>query len=306
MTKQQNLRVLLYAGVSAVALTVAVPELRAADLGPPPAAIYKAAAAPSPIVTMFIEGGALWTGGRGGFIETITDNVFPNVRPGIGWTGAAGIDYQWAGSPWHLNVGFRYGKSKEKKGTFAATTTPSTIAGYAVREEHWVADFMVGRDLGIGLGKSQIKFGLRIADLSRTADSSGFNSSSSSNTIRARSTFFGIGPRVALDGSVPLGGAWNFDYGVGAAALFGTRKYSQDEGGLNNPIEHETATKGGAVFNADVSGALAYWLTPRFKLAVGYQFDGYWKGLLVDVSDDNRQTVNRFYHGPFIRATGKF
>ena len=302
MTNQQKLRTLLFAGVSTVALAVAVPELRAADLGPPPAAIYKAPATLSPIVTMLIEGGVLWTGGRGGFIEVpFFDAAAPNVRPGIGWTGAVGIDYQWAGSPWHLNLGFRYGQSKEKKATFFSTS-PTATGAYALREEHWVADFMVGRDLGIGLGKSQIKFGLRIADLSHTADSTGVYSSSA-NAIRARSTFFGIGPRVALEGSVPLGGAWNFDYGVGAAALFGTRKYSQDE---INEIEHERATRGGAVFNADVSGAFAYWLTPHFKLAVGYQFDGYWKGLLVDVSDDNRQTVNRFYHGPVIRATGKF
>src|SRR5581483_328185 len=118
---------------------------------------------------------------------------------------AVGFDYRWAQNPsWHFVFDLRYGRSKKTSvnsssssfstvtsfhstfpfftSTITKTSNSSTTTG-TLRESHLVADFMIGRDLGVGLASlHQVQFGIRIADLYAKAQATQNNQSSISVT----------------------------------------------------------------------------------------------------------------------------
>ena len=359
--KRSTMRTVLFAGVSTLALTVGAAELRAADLAPVPRAVLKA---PPPVqtgvLTVWIEGAAFWTGGDkqrafGDAFSTsfgtsfctfgCSTNDFGAFKPGVGWEAAGGADYRFAGSPWHVSFDFRYGRAKSKGQAFhtAFSTFTEGISNeinvqaqaFAHQtESHMVADFMIGRDIGLGgiLGMSQVKVGVRVADLearlhidaqvfascNNSGSSCGLGNNSSASaavSLDERSRFIGVGPRAAIEGTVPLGGPWAVDYMGGIAVLFGDRKLDANISGVNSFPEfahqglfsfHTQISDSKGVFNADVSLALAYWFTPRAKLSAGFRFDGYWQALKTFDVTGNITNVDRFYYGPFVRLTGQF
>jgi len=187
------------------------------------------------------------------------------------------LTYGRPGSHWRVSAGLR---RDETNGTASKLATqknkggrlfsPEVIAAYPQaaeldkyvqatnyvigeardREEAQLADFMVGRDVGLGLlDKSSINVGLRYAELSSislvkvagTADHEDFPDLnvaflSPATMIHrydisslAEREFKGFGPAVSWDGSkVLFGGAdagyLTVDFGVGAAVLFGKQK----------------------------------------------------------------------------------
>jgi len=350
-----KLRTTLFAGVSTLALTVGAAELRAADVPPPaPRAVLKA---PPPVVqpgvlTLWIEGGAFWTGGsdvRLG-IPDVVSNVaglggFGIFRPRAGLEAAVGADWRFAASPWHVSFDVRYGQAKSRGQNFAKNFTTHTgdnassiavaVQGQARQHEsHLVADFMVGRDIGVGgiLALSQVKFGVRVADLESRlhADLQAFakctdggvscglgnnSTAAAAVSLDERSRFLGVGPRGAIEGAVPLGGPWAVDYMGGIAVLFGEQKLKISGAGVSSSSFFGTtgtftfatqSTSNKAVFNADASAALSYWFTPHAKISAGFRFDGYWKALRTFDANGNIVNVDRFYYGPFVRLTGQF
>jgi hypothetical protein len=356
-------RRLLLVSVSTLALAVGSAELRAADVPVARAVLKAPPPGPQPgVLTVWIEGAAFWTGGN----DNRTDNLFqvfsdnsggvfcpsptggvlcslsPTVgfRPRVGWELAFGADYRLAASPWHVSFDVRYGRAKAKDRSdshsfFTTGGSPNffstqTNARYQEREDHFVADFMIGRDIGFGLGQSQVKVGVRVADLEATLNSQGshiingyltegFGGNGAYHTVaaisvRQHSKFLGVGPRGAIEGAVPLGGPWALDYMGGIAVLFGDRKATADiffvTGGTKFTAfatqSTISSTSNGSVFNADASAALSYWFTPRAKLSVGFRFDGYWNALRTLDVNGNAVNVDRFYYGPFARLTGSF
>ena len=231
MFNQKNtIRRVLLATVSVAALVVAMPETGKADDIQKKTPVFVASSSSQPVVTMFIEGGGMWTGGGG---VNYFDPVFGlnrGISPRTGWTVAGGVDYQFASSPWHVSFDFRYGKAGKKtqknNATFYSYYSAGILQTSAThQEDHKVADFMVGRDIGLGY-RSQLKFGLRIADLSTTTDYVGAFSSSyfQLNSVTQTSKFIGVGPRAAISGTYLLQGPWSVDYNAGLAALYGNRQ----------------------------------------------------------------------------------
>src|ERR1700720_1999295 len=111
--------------------------------------------------TVWVEGGAIWTGGDpvsrsfeltdfttnfGGGLQVVTrtlasaapqslssGNSIPGIfdlTPKIGWEAATGFDYKFAGSPWHVSGQFRYGEGGKTSGsaTSAGTLDPTILA----------------------------------------------------------------------------------------------------------------------------------------------------------------------------------
>lgn len=307
-------RGVLLAGVSALALAVASPEGRAADQPRPP--MYtKAPVTVDPPWTWWIEGAAFWTGG-----DSVPFLPFPSplatFMPRPGWEAAIGFDYRFDPA-WHVSADFRYGAAGKKIQPFAGTAAAVPTLGGGIgtfigagtateKEHHWVADFMVGRDIGLGGGKAQVKFGLRIAEIyAKTVGRGVFTSGviTAATSITQRSKFLGLGPRAAIEGSNPLLGPWTFDYGAGIAALFGNSKLDMtDSTGFILVASHKDVT----VFNLDASAGLSYWMSPTFKVTAGYRFDGYWNSLRTFGTGGTIVDDDRYYHGPFLRLTGKF
>jgi hypothetical protein len=308
-----RIRTSLLVSVSVLAITVATPELaKPADL-PTKAPIV--APAPQGIWTAYIEGGPMWTGGGGtSYFDPASGFSRSFGRPPVGWTIAGLIDYQFAASPYHVSFDFRYGQSgKRTQNNFVAfgyeSGTASSQASH--REHHWVADFMVGRDIGIGQ-QSQVKVGLRVADLRATTDYNGvyvsYYAGSYGYSFTQRSKFLGFGPRAAIMGVFAISGPWSIDYQAGVAALYGNRQLNITGSACAacNPFPVGSFDSKGWVPNVDASLGIAYAFTPAMKISVGVQVDQYWNALRT--FDLNQGVVNtdRTYWGPFVRLTGRF
>ena len=344
MTSTRNT---LFAGISVVALMFASSAARGADLPgrlPTKAPIF-APALPQDRWTWWAEGGAIKAGDPAfGPFPFLTSPI--GITPKWGWEAAIGFDFAPVMfSPYHISGQFRYGEARRKNKTFPAnvaipsppgfvftTRTTSVFASGAgtaeIKDQHWLVDFAVGREFQLGSGQVQAKFGVRIADIRVKINGSGAVSGSTSSfgfgspitdifSFIQRSRFLGVGPRIGVDGSVPLNGGWTFDYLGGVAVLFGDRKLDststlslvidpgpgQGTGSLTTTLSNSDF---GAVFNLDAQAGLSYWFTKNFKMTATYRFDGYW-GVLRTVNTAGAiVNEDRFYHGPMLRATLTF
>lgn len=282
-----------------------------------------------------------------------------DLIPDTGWEAATGFDYRFAGSPWHVSGQFRYGEARGRQSAATSgTTDPAVLAGLAIvppisalsgsdtvttnyKETHWIADLAAGRDvLGSGANAMQVKFGVRLAEfVGKTATSEvvantivfnpalvvpGFPAvgPASSNALTqtdTRSRFLGAGPRIGIEGSVPLGGSWAFDYLGDAAVLFGTQRLNTtltsgvsftpaclvNVFGTNNTFATATDQRFATVYNADIQVGISYWMTQSVKLSASYRLDAFF-GVLNQTFAASTQTVDRYVHGPRVAVSAQF
>jgi Legionella pneumophila major outer membrane protein precursor len=339
-------RTALFAGVSVIALMAASPAVMAADL-PTKAPAIAPAPAPQDRWTWWVEGGAFNTSdpnfGPFPFLATPV-----GITPKLGWEGAIGFDYSPAAwSPYHISGQFRYGAAQRKGKTFPANIavpsppgvhftgtvldTESVFASGAgsadIKEHHWLVDFAVGRDFQLGSGQTQAKIGIRVADIYAKITGNGAVSGSDTPggggspitgvfSFTSRSKFLGVGPRVGIDGGIPLGGNWSLDYLGGVGVLFGNRTLDSNStlSLVENPPSADTANLAtathsssfGAVFNLDGQAGISYQFNPNFKMTASYRFDGYWNALRTVNSAGAIVNEDVFYYGPMLRATLTF
>jgi Legionella pneumophila major outer membrane protein precursor len=170
----------------------------------------------------------------------------PNVRPKVGWDVAIGFDYRFPGTPWHINGQFSYGEAKGSKDVASSFSLiqppPDTSVAFSsatnanLKKRHWIVDFGAGYDIFTGASNRpallQANFGMRIAEIkatNRVNTSGSFFTSDGVDTTTATfsqsdrdvRSFLGLGPRVGVEGAIPLWGAFGFDYAANVAVLWG-------------------------------------------------------------------------------------
>jgi opacity protein-like surface antigen len=337
-----RVRVGLLAGVSALAIAAVQPKIAlAADLPARPAMVTKAPPATfRDRWSWWVEGGANALAGDPGVAGLIGFDVDAKQW---GWEAAIGFEYRPSMSPWIWSAQFRYGQhgngsaSNNPVAVFQGNLTTPVIAGSNSanrKEHHWLADFMVGRDLGLGQGQQVAKFGVRVAEIrGKTTGSARWNNVPVSAIASCTGTpsycgsevrdytqtnqFLGVGPRLELSGAIPLGEAWSLDYMAGVAGLYGRRKVNQNVAISNPTVPTFTgpavlvsggpigvsSSSNGFVFNLDAMLGFSYAITQNASLMVSYRFDGYWNALRGYDSNGNVENLNRFYHGPMVRFT---
>ena len=266
------------------------------------------------------------------------------VIPKVGWDVGAGFDHRFAGTRWHVNGEFRYGTAKGSNSLtssilivdpdpndpflLSASATTSTN----LTERHWHADIGVGYDVLTGPSTLQVKFGLRAAEVAaKTVADTGatltvisdlppeVTTASASNNRTVIRSFLGIGPRVGLEGSVPLGGAWTLDYKGDAALLFGNTKIDTDSVtsfsivspgfilAISGIPSSSYWAKSITVMNADVQAGIGYWITPNWKISASYRLDVFIDPLRASPDDAlPAQSIDRYYHGPKLTMTGRW
>ena len=251
--------------------------------------------------------------------------------------------------PWHVSGEVRYGEAAALFRAVAngpltishVTLSATSAATGTDRETHGLADFAVGRDLGVGKDAVQFKVGIRVAEI--TANSNAFTSSivnysgiappiptaggGTTSSVQEttfynnaiKGSFRGAGPRIGLEGTVPLRGGWAFDYLADSAALFGMQKSEQvvsssasivppitvfvPVGPNFGPTVTQRAT---TVFNSDIQAGIGYWINPNLKVTASYRLDVFWGALLTFDSAGNSVKADRYYHGPHLTLTGDF
>jgi hypothetical protein len=330
------------ASVSMVALAIASSDLRAQSAqstrSPPPAG-----SAPQGQWSSWSEAGLTGHPATDPAIGLPPFGPFANLTPGVGWEAAIGFDYQLAQrSPYHISGQFRYGQNSGGSAPFSSTgipltlmtpsgsTTPAVVnaSGSATldKEDHWLVDFAVGSEFALGSGNAQAKLGIRAAEIASTANGLGAQAGTAYVTstttfpltgnisFQSRSQLLGVGPRLGVDGSEPLGGSWAFDYLGGMAVLFGNRSLNATQtvyatttaAGSLNSVTALSASSTVGVFNLDAQVGISYWFTRDFKLTASYRFDGYWNALTIIEPDGTLGQQNRFYYGPMLRGTVTF
>lgn len=197
--------------------------------------------------------------------------------------------------------------------TFVGTLTNNE----KIRDEHWVVDFAIGRDFGLGNANAQWKLGLRVVDLRARLTASGVSNTTGGTpavvfnpfTIQQDATFVGVGPRFGVEGSTPLAQGWSFDWLAGAAVLLGERHTSQTAltaiGGAPVLIGQATEQTT-AVFNVDGQAGLSYWLNPNLKITASYRVDAYFNALKTikpGFANNTFVNVDQIYKGPMLRLT---
>jgi hypothetical protein len=318
----------LLTGVSALALMGSIQQAYAVD--------------PVPTWQVWIEGASFQTNGGGlfgpaawpGFMGTVFN---PGMSPNTGGEIAAGFDYHLAYSPYHFVFDIRGGWSRAATQNPSSSSTFHTSSFFGIfstlidtnnsgiikeHESHVVADFMAGRDFGLGRGLAQFQVGIRVADLNAVSQAqlntatTTKNSFYSSTTVTQsgqtavgtfKSRFFGAGPRAAFTDSVPLGGQWSAEFAAGMAGLIGSR--TLDVAITTSPGGFYSAGYGGnaVIFNADAWAGLSYRFTPNFKIIAGLRTDYYNNALLTyNPVTGGLQTVDRNFWGPFVRLSGQF
>jgi opacity protein-like surface antigen len=342
----------LLATVSLIALAVASSDLRAQSAQSPP----PAASAPQGQWSSWSEAGLTGHPATDPAIGLPPLGPFANLTPGAGWEGALGFDYHLAQcgasaapllakanpapclSPYHVFGQFRYGQNNGGSDPFSRTNIPLTLftssglptpavvnsaTGSATlnKESHWLVDLGVGRDFGLGSGNVQAQLGIRVAEITSTANGAGTlqgvalgSPIAGTFSFQSRSQFLGIGPRLGVDGSQPLGGSWAFEYLLGGAVLFGNRSLNASQtlfATLPTPtvlssLTALSASNTAGILNLDAQAGLSYWLTANFKLTVSYRFDGYWGALTIVEPNGAPGQQDRFYYGPMLRGTISF
>ncbi|HTO40966.1 MAG TPA: hypothetical protein VL026_08320 [Rhizomicrobium sp.] len=216
---------------------------------------------------------------------------------------------------------------------------PNPIKAYSdVRnkdgESHLLLDFKATKDVGFGgLGRqstSQLSFGLRFAQFTTSKNVSmvgrpelnfygmyGKYWTNFDAKGQAERSFTGLGPSVSWDGSAELTGTqdsgMSFDWGVGAAVLFGRQKarvghqaYSTEfkkyEFNYNNAVGYRSSPPAAArrrsVVVPNVSGFAGISLhRANAKVSLGYRGDFFFGAM--DTGIDRRKTQTMSFHGPF-------
>jgi hypothetical protein len=256
-----------------------------------------------------------------------------NIKPKWGWEGAVGFDWMPGWGPWHVSGQVRYGSAQKTQGFNnlrqfehiilpVGTTFVGTLANNEkIRDEHWVVDFAVGRDFGLGNANAQWKLGLRVVDLrgrltaSGVANTTGAVVNNNSFTVQQDATFVGAGPRFGVEGSTPLSAGWSFDWLAGAAVLVGERHTSQTTLSTVAALGGATLLTGQAteqttaVFNVDAQAGLSYWFSPNLKITASYRVDAYFNALKTvksGAANNSFVDVDQIYNGPMARVTWKY
>jgi hypothetical protein len=289
-----------------------------------------------------------------------------HLTPKIGWEAATGFDYRFADSPWHVSGQFRYGEGGKTSGVASSAgflnpallaLIPGGVAGpfagaviggsetFATnyKENHWLADIAVGRDVfGTGPSAMQVKGGIRVAEfIARTSTSDNQNAFinfrapvqisgptgpfisainyTNSTVTDDRNSFLGAGPRIGIEGSVPFAGNWAFDYLGDAAVLFGTQKSLNTTttagtitpaillgGGSGGSINTFRSARFATVFNADIQVGVSYWLTQNFKVSASYRLDAFINVQNQESTAVTNLTPDRYTHGPRVGVAGQF
>ncbi len=268
--------------------------------------------------------------------------------------GAEGsISFQPDGSDWVFSAAARYGRSNGSKHIHHSTKpAPYTLgsihltrpfaeftdAASKSSETHAILDFQAGKDIGLGIsgGRSAINLGVRFAQfhtalqgtLAMDPNNGGYkyigqfalptnHAHSYLGSIQSMRSFYGVGPSVSWNGSVPFVGnsdraEFTFDWGVNAAVLFGRQKASihhQTSAHLYTGALHysvyqvykhtpPTVVRSRTVAVPNVGGMAGVSLKfLNARVSLGYRADFFFGAM--DGGIDTRKTEDVGFYGPF-------
>ncbi len=282
------------------------------------------------------EGRYMW--GRGGKVDSydlptagLTGTSGPQARADKGWGGKAMLGYRFTNN-WDVGVGFSAGWLKGKKsgsGDLTTTGTPSpqnadVTNKINVKLNYQVADFEAGYNWTMGANSNVRLFGgIRFAHFNQTARA---NIDSASSTVisgfnhvkgKRKTTYWGVGPRLGLNGALGIGNSgFNVFGAVSGALLYGKYKDQHNitaTGDAPFSASSKDKSKSKLVPNAEGEIGLGYNFNAgggsTVGLQVGYRGEGWWgvsSSAPVLQPSQSSKSSDQFMHGPFVRLVATF
>jgi|LGOV01.1.fsa_nt_gb hypothetical protein len=218
---------------------------------------------------------------------------------------AVELGYNQGGTPWSFGISARSTTATETGSYYYLWDESVPVNSAATMTESvTIIDLEIGRDIGVGNFQGRATLGVR--SLSYSSSTEGYYDSWDDGyyDYTINNTFNGIGPRFAVEGSVPVSERVSIDTEVGMAILFGSRTYVEegfDGDNIDLASDNEIAT------TLDISIAASYKIGANSKISLGYRQD-----LYANVSGyydswysvwEGATTTNA---GPFIKFTSQF
>jgi hypothetical protein len=308
MSVIHKFRVFLLASASVAALWAGQLDAQASDL--PPAPLEPLAPVENKgVISITAMGYGFWQTDRGYDFGA----PFGTIDPLKGLGGGLGVAYQPALSPWSFGVNARYGvTSKKNKSVTTTTVTPTPLSIQGSRKaSHFIVDFTIGRDMGLGttpVGDPylQLQAGLRFAHLQDKTSLHLLTPFGGSSGANAKREFAGFGPRIGLAVSMPLAASFSLDGTAGAALLYGRSSEKIDltsSGILTSSLKK---TKNVWVPSLDASLAVSYAFNASAKISLGYRVEGYFNAYPAIVPGGPPRDKDMVAHGPFVQAKFSF
>ena len=324
--KLSKFRLALMSGVALSALAVAYPENAAAQM-------YSS----GPGFYLSLEGRYLMNEGAKSpnfsSAEYGTTLVTPVVkaRAEDGWGGKAMLGYRFNNN-WDIGLGLSGGWLKGKKSdsatTFTATSTGSAAATeLKVKLDYYVADFEAGYNWQMGKSNIRLFGGVRFADFSHRANSATtaltFTGGGTSTTAvyrgKRKTTYWGVGPRIGVNGQFALGGGgFHLFGGLAGALLFGKHKEKATAVSITlagtSTFTNNRKSKSKLVTNVEGELGLGYQFSAgsgsSVSLQAGYRAEGFWgagtKSPAYTGAGFTGSRSDYVFHGPFARLTATF
>ena len=324
----------LLCGVSALAISFALTPAQATGLPPG--------------MSLSLEGGAVCDlGDSGSFSTTYTYSgvkAFDQTRfgdVGCGWTGRIGLSQErpgvifgvadfWGVFVRHENFGSDHFRTSGSASDDRFIIGPKYYfaginSGGKFDEDRTVVDFEVGKDIGIGSPGSKLRIfgGVRYAHYSSNFAASGQTEGvycgplsgcsyyDGRFSLRSKTTFDGVGPRLGVTAQLPLFGRLFLTGTASGSVLWGVhslRMFSAGPGatGRFSPSDDD------AVTNAEGELGLGWLFSPNgAKMVVGARWEGWFdqsqfKHYSIDLDEDRTKafasgSLDRNNWGPFLR-----
>jgi outer membrane protein OmpA-like peptidoglycan-associated protein len=220
---------------------------------------------------------------------------------------------------------------KSGEGTVTTTTVTPTPASAGVNTNlkvklrYEVADFEAGYNWQMGSNSTVRLFGgVRFAHFNQTAKANAALTTSiggiSSASGKRKSTYWGVGPRLGLNGALGIGNSgFNVFGGVSGALLYGKFKDRHSSnlittgGAPTTGVSIKDKSKNKLVPNAEGELGLGYNFRTgggsSIGLQVGYRAEAWW-GVSSDApvlaGTQASHKSDQMMHGPFVRLTATF
>jgi hypothetical protein len=307
-------RVRLLAAVSTLAIGLAsAAPVFAADIASEPTSTRAASVFDGTSVSVY--GGFLFNGSGTVFGGVQGDSYLGNLSelgPGgdgnaFGFSVRHALDESW---DWRLGV---QANSFQSAGTQYSGDTSDSFASSDF--DYQFADLEVGYHTTLA-DRADVRVfgGARILHAGSDIDY-GYDGGSKLGDYHGDAHFWAAGPRVGVEGSLPMGnspfllnaslaGSALFTGGDADFAFTTIDTFSDPEGASSHALAS-------TIWNAEASASIGYNFAPNAMVEVGYQLQQFWNlaPTLSDIARDGSHSAGHqdvLSHGPFLRLTARF
>ena len=206
----------------------------------------------------------------------------------------------------------------------------------ARNSSHFILDFEVGKDLGLGTTpwdepKLKAVAGVRYARLTdnleidnttatttawtSTAGGPSVTAQASRTTRNMRRTFSGVGPRIGLTASLPIIKPVTLDGSVGVAVLFGQAKSWSTQNFYSGSsiaslsldgTSHSSEDHGRGIVSLSFNVGPTFHLSQNVAISASYKYEAFYNALPANFDSTTQASKNVIIQGPEVRLKLSF